>query len=100
MTKIEKEQLVIADMIKLYCCKKHPVEHFSELCPECAQLLEYAQSRLARCPHGNAKPSCRSCRIHCYQPAHRQRIAAVMRYSGPRMLLYHPLTALRHLFFH
>lgn len=28
----------------------------------------------------------------------RERIRRVMRYSGPRMLLYHPLEYLRHLF--
>jgi hypothetical protein len=26
----------------------------------------------------------------------REKIRAVMRFSGPRMLLYHPITAIRH----
>ena len=35
--------------------------------------------------------------VHCYAPARRQEIQAVMRYGGPRMLLHHPLMTLRHM---
>lgn len=94
MTRIEREKRTVAQMIRLYCCRK---EGNKELCPECAALLEYALQRLSKCPFGNGKKSCRHCSVHCYSPAMRTRIRAVMRYSGPRMMLYHPVAALRHL---
>ena len=70
----------------------HPV-----LCPQCQSLLAYAHQRLDRCKFGNAKPSCTRCPVHCYKPAMRQQIRQVMRYSGPRMLLHHPILAIKHL---
>ena len=35
-------------------------------------------------------------RVHCYQTEMREKIRQVMRFSGPRMLLYHPALALWH----
>nr|MBP8870902.1 nitrous oxide-stimulated promoter family protein [Bacteroides sp.] len=60
-------------------------------------LLEYAHMRLSRCPFGEKKNTCRLCTIHCYKPEMKERMREVMRYAGPRMLLYHPAAALRHL---
>jgi hypothetical protein len=34
---------------------------------------------------------------HCYRPEMRQRVREVMRFAGPKMLLRHPLLAVRHL---
>lgn len=67
------------------------------LCPACAALRAYALRRLDACRFGAAKPPCERCPIHCYAPACREQIRAVMRYAGPRMLLYAPLDALWHL---
>ena len=67
------------------------------LCPACAALLEYAGQRRDRCPHGDNKPFCSSCLIHCYKPEMRRQMRAVMRYAGPRMLLSHPIPVLRHM---
>ena len=67
------------------------------LCGECRELLEYSLARLEHCKFGNAKTKCHKCPVHCYRPDMRDRIRAVMRFSGPRMLLYHPLEALRYL---
>ena len=53
--------------------------------------------RTETCRYGPLKGSCKQCTVHCYAPAQREKIRAVMRYAGPRMLLYHPLEALRHL---
>lgn len=80
-------------MIGLYCRKK---EGNRELCPSCRELLEYAQARLDHCRFGDGKSSCRKCPVHCYKPEMRRRIQAVMRFSGPRMLIYAPLETLRH----
>lgn len=92
--KKEREKKVVEQMTRLYCRKK---EHNKELCPSCAGLLAYATERLDRCPFGDKKGACKKCRIHCYKPEMRQRIREVMRYAGPRMLLYSPMAAIRHL---
>lgn len=94
MTRIEKEKRVVAVMVRLYCRKK---EGNHDLCSDCRRLIEYAQARLDRCPFGEDKGSCSRCRVHCYAPAMRQRIKQVMRFSGPRMILYCPFEALRHM---
>ena len=92
-THIEEEKKVVELMIRLYCRKK---EKNRELCPDCRELLTYAHTRLSRCPFGEDKPTCRNCPIHCYKRDMKERMRKVMRYAGPRMLLYHPLIALRH----
>ncbi|MCK5584672.1 nitrous oxide-stimulated promoter family protein [Candidatus Bipolaricaulota bacterium] len=53
--------------------------------------------RIEMCPLGDQKPACRRCTIQCHDPGHRNRIRAVMRYAGPRMLFRYPLLALRHM---
>lgn len=93
--RIEYEKRVIGKMIRLYCLKK---EGNRELCPSCAELLEYSLNRLDRCFYGDNKYACKKCPVHCYRHGMKERIRVVMRFSGPRMLLYHPVDALRHLF--
>ena len=68
------------------------------LCGDCRELLEYSLARLEHCKFGNAKTKCHKCPVHCSRPDMREKIRTVMRFSGPRMLLYHPLEALRYLF--
>lgn len=102
MVRIEREKNVIGQMIEIYCRKHHGgVVRRDEggICDECRAVLEYAMRRLENCPKGNAKSSCRKCEIHCYSAANREKIRAVMRYVGPRMLFIHPWSALRHLFY-
>lgn len=91
---IEEEKKIAGQMIRLYC-KKH--EGNQELCPSCQELLEYAYHRLDRCKYGEEKPTCQKCPIHCYKPEMKERIRKVMRWSGPRMILYHPITSIKHL---
>ena len=81
-------------MINLYCRKK---EGNKKLCPECRELEEYANKRLSSCKYGNAKTSCKKCPTHCYRKDMREKIREVMRFSGPRMILYSPIEAIRHL---
>lgn len=94
MTRIEREQRTVEQMIRIYCRHK---EGNRELCPDCTALLEYARFRLLKCPFGEEKTSCRKCAVHCYRSDMKERIRAVMRYSGPRMIIYNPLAAIRHL---
>ena len=94
-TRIEEEKTVVEQMIRLYCRKR---EGNAQLCPTCWELLDYAHRRLDRCRYGEDKPTCKKCPIHCYKPEMKERIRMVMRWSGPRMMLYHPLAAIGHLF--
>lgn len=92
--RLELEKETVGQMIRLYCRRK---EGNRELCPQCRELLEYAHARLSHCRFGEGKPTCRLCPVHCYKPEMKERMRLVMRYAGPRMLLYHPMAALRHL---
>ncbi|MDD6058726.1 MAG: nitrous oxide-stimulated promoter family protein [Clostridiales bacterium] len=93
--KREKEKKLVSQMISLYCKKKHGRK--SELCDECAKLDAYARQRSDKCPFMETKTFCSNCKVHCYQPDMRDKICRVMRFSGPRMIFYHPMTAIRHL---
>lgn len=94
MKVIEREQVTVEQMIRIYCRYK---EGNKELCPQCRELLQYACIRLERCPFGEKKTSCQHCSIHCYKPEMKKRMQTVMRYAGPRMLFFHPIAAIRHL---
>lgn len=93
--KREREKLIVSQMIGLYCRKKHKTA--SGLCCECSELDDYAKTRSEKCPFMETKTFCSNCRVHCYKPEMREKIRAVMRFSGPRMIFYHPILAVRHL---
>lgn len=92
-TKREREKELVSQMIALYCRKKHGGK---ALCPDCEALDSYARRRSDKCPFMETKTFCSNCRVHCYRPEMRERIRAVMRFSGPRMIFHHPVIALRH----
>ena len=92
-SKRQREQQVVSLMVSLYCRKYHGGK---ALCPECAALDAYARLRSEKCPFMETKTFCSNCRVHCYKPEMREKIRAVMRFSGPRMLFYHPVLAIRH----
>lgn len=94
-SKRQREKRVVEAMIALYCRKKHGGR--GGLCPDCAALLEYARQRSEACPFMETKTFCSNCKVHCYRPEMRQKIRQVMRFAGPRMLLVHPVLAVRHL---
>lgn len=95
--RISREKVTVLSMVTLFCHSHHRHDGSDHICAECRELVDYACKRLNNCPKGNLKGSCRKCDIHCYSPQMRQAILRVMRYSGPRMILYHPLAAVRHL---
>lgn len=95
--KIQQEQETIRLMIHLYCRHKHyPINN--QLCDECAELLQYAVQRLSMCRFGEQKTACKLCPRHCYRTDYKVRIKAVMRFSGPRMIVHHPIKMLQHLY--
>ena len=89
-----REQRTVSAMILLYCHGNHGSRR--ELCDDCAELEQYALGQLECCPFGSDKPICANCSVHCYSSAMRQRIQEVMRYSGPKMALRHPILAAGH----
>ena len=95
-SKREKEKKVVSDMIYLYCKNNHGTNKKTGLCPECQSLLDYACSRSDHCPFMETKTFYVNCKVHCYKPEMRENIRKVMKYSGPRMIFYHPITALSH----
>ena len=94
-SKREREKRMVSQMIALYCRKQHGTPK-GGLCPECEALTAYARQRSDRCPFMETKTFCSNCRVHCYRPDMRDRIRAVMRFSGPRMIFHHPIAAIRH----
>lgn len=90
-----KEQAIVDWMIGAYCRGRHGTPK-GQPCPRCLALAAYARQRTQNCPRMESKTFCSACPSHCYSPARREEIRQVMRYAGPRMLLYRPLTALRH----
>lgn len=94
-SKREKEKLIVGEMIKLYCKKQHGTKQ--GLCSECQALKEYAGQRSDKCPFMETKTFCSNCKVHCYKPEMREKIRRVMRFSGPGMMLYHPVMAINHL---
>jgi Nitrous oxide-stimulated promoter len=92
--RLAREWQTLSAMIHCYCRDHHAPKQ--ALCPECHELADYAAVRLERCRFGPRKPVCAKCLVHCYQPARREQVRAVMRYAGPRMLWQHPVLSLRH----
>ena len=90
-----RELRTVRAMLEIYCRGRHRKK--VDDCPECAELRDYAERRLVCCVFGEGKPTCQRCPVHCYKPRMREKIIAVMRYAGPRMLLRHPYWAIRHL---
>jgi len=93
--RMEREAQTVEAMIGLYCRGVHG--NAADLCAVCAELRDYARQCLQECPFQADKTTCARCPIHCYKPQMREQIRAVMRYAGPRMLLRHPILAVRHL---
>ncbi len=92
--RLERERLTVGKMIDLYCRLNHKK---NEICNDCRELKEFSSIRLKRCPFGDDKPICSECTVHCYSKEMRERIKIIMRFSGPKMILYHPLMAIMHI---
>lgn len=89
-----KYKNTIDTMIKIYCrgnCKS------KELCGNCRELREYVYMKIDRCPFSDKKIYCKNCTVHCYREDMAVRIKKVMRYSGLRLLFYHPFMAIDHM---
>ena len=78
-----------------YCKgQKHP----GRPCRDCSELIQYVEERVDLCPFMETKTYCSNCKVHCYNPSMRMKIKEVMRYSGPRMILSHPMIVIDHVY--
>lgn len=92
---LAKEFKTIVAMTHIYCKDHHGST--SGLCTDCFEFTQFAEFRLAKCPFGQIKPTCKHCPVHCYKKDMKELARTIMVYSGPRMLLKHPILAIRHL---
>ena len=90
-----REKQLVSQMIALYCRKNHNCK--KDLCDDCKSLKEYAEMRIEKCAFMETKKFCSNCKVHCYKPQMREQIRKVMRFSGPRMIFYHPIIAIKHI---
>ena len=93
---LEREKLTIRHMIGIHCRgHRHSASGF---CADCSAILRYAYDRIEMCPfNGSAKPACGLCRTNCFTADMYRQFAQIMRYAGPRMMLYHPYLTMVHI---
>lgn len=92
--KKQKELDIVSKMIEIYCKLNHQTD--GKLCEECQEILDYSKQRIERCPFTGTKTFCASCKVHCYKPDMKDKIKEVMRFSGPRLILYYPREVFLH----
>ncbi len=93
--KLATEFKTVKAMVEVYCHDHHGTK--DALCSECRELLDYAEVRLDRCPYGEENRRNKASNPPAINPNLKEQMRLVMRYSGPRMLLKHPILAVRHL---
>lgn len=76
---LEAHHRILRRFVEVYCRDHHGGARVP--CQECAELIAYARKKLDRCPQ-DPKPKCKECPTPCYGREQRERIRAVMRYSG------------------
>lgn len=81
-------------MASIYCAGQG---HGKAPCESCSAIIDYAEKRIDACRFGDEKGWCSQCSVHCFKPEVREEVRKIMRYAGPRMLLYSPIEAVRHL---
>ncbi len=110
MNKETKDLRVLALFTSVYCTEHHsecepvvvdlglPKTAGYRFCSECSDFLLYAIERRQRCPL-KPKPNCKHCEVHCYRSGHREKVRAIMRYSGKALIKRGRLDLLWHYFF-
>jgi hypothetical protein len=93
--RISREKKTVKIMIEMYCCANH--FKTAGLCADCTLLYDYASGRIDKCPFHEKKPVCGKCPIHCFNADKREEMRSVMRYSGPRILMSHPVQGMMHI---
>ena len=86
--------MIVRKMVELYCRHRLRLDRVPD---EYLRLTDYAVRRLDHCRYGERKSACKNCPTHCYGPKEREKIRMVMSWVGPRMILYSPKDAIKHL---
>jgi len=94
-SRLKREQKTLEAMIKIYCESKHRLPN-GQLCEDCGRVLGYAAGKTAACPLKDTKTTCKRCHVHCYSPDMREKVREIMRHSGPKMALRHPVLSFFH----
>ena len=92
--RMQREGATIKVMVGIYCKHHHQLKVAD--CSECSEIQNYALERLHFCPYQEGKTSCKNCPIHCYKPSMKDEVKRIMRFSGPRMALRHPILTIFH----
>jgi hypothetical protein len=111
LTKQQKKDIrLIGKFVEVYCTGRHgPVERTPfplptglgerRICPKCSLFLHYAVTRRIKCPLEVEKPTCKHCRVHCYNTANLEKVKQIMAYSGMKLMLRGRLDYIWHYFF-
>ena len=67
------------------------------VCPGCKQLLIYAITMRAKCPH-DPKPMCKKCKSQCYRKEYKMRIREIMKFSGRHLIKHGRIDLIFHYF--
>ncbi|MGP8155130.1 MAG: nitrous oxide-stimulated promoter family protein [Smithella sp.] len=87
---MKQEIKTVGLMIEFFCHGQH--DNKGGPCLECRELFEYVIKRLEKCPLKDNKPKCSKCTVPCYKSDMGEKIKAVMKYAGHRMLCSHLIT--------
>jgi len=111
MNKQQKKDIrLISKFVEAYCAGRHgstrrgrfPLpERLGErrLCNDCCEFMAYAMAKRMKCPLEAEKPTCKACRIHCYDADQREKAREIMAYSGRKLMLRGRLDYVWHYFF-
>ena len=92
---VPKEKENIRKTFGIYCNANHGTTD-NKLCPKCTALLTTAMLKIQRCPYGIAKPICDACETPCFGEVPTKEFRSIMKSGQKKMLLSHPLMAVRH----
>ena len=92
---VPKEKENIRKTFGVYCNANHGTTD-NKLCPKCTALLTTVMLKIQRCPYGIAKPICDACETSCFGEVPTNEFRAVMKAGQKKMLLSHPLMAVKH----
>jgi hypothetical protein len=111
LTKQQKKDIrLIGTFVEVYCTGKHGTSERAtfqfpaglgerRLCHECSLFMRYAVTRRTKCPLEAEKPTCKHCRVHCYNTANLEKVKEIMAYSGMKLMLRGRLDYIWHYFF-
>ena len=92
---VPKERENIRKTFGVYCNANHGTTD-GKLCPKCTALLSTVMLKIQRCPYGITKPICDACETPCFGESVTKDFRDVMKSGQKKMLLSHPLMAVKH----